>query len=392
MAEMTSRERAMAALNHQEPDRVPIDIGGLVLFSCWHEDADIKIKEYMGWDVGEPELLSFFSRTVRPDERVRERFKTDFFGLAGKPGSAWQLELQTDEEGGSVFVDEWQCTWRCPPGGHYYDLVKHPLDGATLSDVVNFKWPDPTDPARLNGVVDQAKDMYENTDYCLCYTPAWATGVFQVSGMMQGWENHYVNIIANKKVSQAVFDGLTEFHLAQLESILDAVGDYIQVIVMSDDLGFQNRPMIRLKVFQEMVKPNYKRIVDFIKTKKPHIKIVFHCDGAIAQFLPEFIDVGFDATNPVQVSCAGMGDTAQLKRDFGDKLTFWGAGIDTQFTLPTGTVEDVRAEVKRRIKDLSPGGGHIFATVHNLQFDVPPENAIACYDTALEFGKYPINY
>ena len=183
---------------------------------------------------------------------------------------------------------------------------------------------------------------------------------------------------------------MTEFHIAQCNAILDTVGPYIQVIVMSDDLGFQDRPMIRTELFREMVKPYYLRIVDSIKSKKPDIKIVFHSDGAIYPFLSEFIDVGLDATNPVQVSCKGMDDTAKLKRDFGEKLTFWGAGIDTQSTFPNGTPKDVRAEVKKRIQDLAPGGGYIFATVHNVQYDVPIQNILACYDTALEFGKYPI--
>lgn len=392
MAEMTSRERALAALNHQEPDRVPIDIGGLVLYTCWHEATDAKVKKHLGYDGDEPVLNSFISRTVRPDKWVRARFQTDFFGLASKPPSTWQLDVQPDEEGGSWFIDEWQCTWRCPPEGYYYDLVKHPLDGATVADVARYKWPDPSDPARLIGLAEMARDLYDNTDYCLCFTPIWATGVFQVSGMLQGWENHFVNLIADKKVSLAVFEGLTEFNLGQLGAILETVGDHIQVINLSDDLGFQDRPMIRLSIFREMVKPFYKKMVDFIKSKRPDIKIVFHSDGAIAQFLPDFVDLGLDAINPVQVSCTGMDDTDKLKREFGDKLVFWGAGVDTQFTLPGGTVEDVRAEVKRRIRDLAPGGGYIFAAVHNVQFDVPPENVVACYDTALESGTYPIEF
>jgi uroporphyrinogen decarboxylase len=388
---MTSRERALAALNHQEPDRVPIDIGGLVLYTCWHEDADAKVKKYLGYETGQPFLNSFISRTVRPDARVRERFQTDFYGLGSKPSSAWELELIADQEGGTWFVDEWQCKWRCPPGGFYYDLIEHPLDQATVTDVARYKWPDPSDEARLEGLAEEARSLYENTDYCLVFTPIWSTGVFQVSGMLQGWENHYVNLLANKKVSLAIFDGLTEFNLAQLETILDSVGDYIQVINLSDDLGFQDRPMIRLSLFQEMVKPFYMKMVNFIKTKRPEVKIVFHSDGAIAQFLPDFIDLGIDAINPVQVGCAGMEDTGRLKREFGDHLAFWGAGVDTQSTLPNGTEEQVRAEVKRRINDLAPGGGYIFAAVHNIQFDVPPENVVACYDAATEFGKYPGN-
>ncbi|HBY96106.1 MAG: hypothetical protein M5U01_03795 [Ardenticatenaceae bacterium] len=391
MAGMTSRERALAALNHQEPDRVPIDLGGLILFSCLHEGAQAKVKEYLGYEGGETVINSFFSRTVRPDKRIRDRFQTDFFGLVSKPPSTWQLEIHTTEEGGEWFYDEWQCKWYCPPDGHYFDVIEFPLADVTVADVARYKWPDPYDPARLAGVVELAKDLYENTDYCLCYTPVWATGVFGISGLLQGWDNHYVNLIANKQVAEAIFDGLTEFHIGQWDTILDAMGDYIQVGVMSDDLGFQDRPMIRLSVFHELVKPRYKRIVDFIKSKKTDLKLVFHSDGAIYQFLPEFIDLGIDAVNPIQVSCTGMGDTAKLKRDFGDKLAFWGGGVDTQSTLPRGTAEDVRVEVKRRIGDLAPGGGYIFAAVHNVQYDVPPENIVACYDAAMKFGKYPVH-
>lgn len=390
MAQMTSRERALAALNHQEPDRVPIDIGGLVLVSCWHEQAQARVKEYLGYEGGETVINSFFSRTVRPDKRIRDRFQVDFFGLVGNPGSAWQFELHTEEGGGSWFYDEWQIKWRCPPGGYYYDPVEFPFATATVADIARYKWPDPYDDARLDGVVGLARDLYKNSDYCLVYTPAWATGIFAAAAIFQGWENHLVNIMIDKKVTRAIFDGLLEFHLGQLDAILDSVGDYIQVVSMSDDLGYQDRPMIRLELFREMVKPYYKKLVDFIKSKRPDIKIVFHIDGAVYQFLPELIEVGIDAINPVQVSCIGMDDTARLKREFGDKLTFWGAGVDTQSTLPHGTVEDVRSEVKRRIQDLASGGGYIFATVHNVQLDVPPENVVACYDTALEFGKYPI--
>lgn len=390
MADMTSRQRALAALNHQEPDRVPIDIGGLVLYTCWHELADARVKKYLGYDEHEPTLNSFISRTVRPDSHIRERFKTDFYGLGSRPPATWQLELHQDEEGGTWFIDEWQCKWRRPPNGFYYDLVKHPLAGATVAEVARYQWPDPADPARLAGLAEQARDLYQNSDYCLCFTPIWSTGIFQVSGMLQGWEDHYVNLIADKRVSQAIFDGLTEFNLGQLASIVDAMGDYIQVVNFSDDLGFQDRPMIRLSLFQEMVKPCYQKMVEFMKEKAPHIKIVFHSDGAIAQFLPDFVQLGIDAINPVQVSCAGMDDTARLKREFGDDLVFWGAGVDSQATLPNGSVEQVRAEVRRRIADLAPGGGYIFASIHNIQFDVPPENVVACYEAALEFGHYPL--
>lgn len=390
MAEMTSRERVLATLNHKEPDRVPIDIGGMGMFTCWHKKADRRIKAHLGYEVGDQILNSIISQCVRPDKRIRDRFQTDFFGLVCSSPSTWELELHTDEDGGSWFIDEWQCKWRCPPNGYYYDVVEHPLAGATLADVVKFKWPDPADPGRLEGVPELARDVYENTDYALCFTPVWATGVFLMGSLLMGWENHFVSILTDKKVVQAIYDAMAEFHIAHWGAILDSVGDYIHAGVMSDDLGFQDRPIIRLNIFRDMLKAPYARIIDSVKAKRPEFKLVFHSDGAIRQFLPDFIDMGVDALNPIQVSCTGMDDTAALKRDFGDDLVFWGGGVDTQYTLPYGSPEEVRAEVQRRIHDLAPGGGYIFAPVHNVQLDVPPENAVACYDTAIEHRDYPI--
>jgi len=387
---MTSRQRALAALNHQEGDRVPIDIGGLVLFSCWHEEEHDKMKAYLGYEGGEKILNSFSTRTVRPDPRVRERFHSDFFGLVGKANSQWTLEVTTDDEGGQYYTDEFGMLWKNPFEGHYFDVVKHPLAGATFEDVARFKWPDPTDPARIAGVKELAKEMYETTDKCICYSPILATGIFAVSGMLQGWEDHFVNLRADKRVANAVMEGLTEFHLAHIDMVLKEMGDYVQVLCMSDDLGFQDTPMIRAEMFREMVKPHYKRVVDFIKSKRPDMKIVFHTDGVVWPFYYEFIDLGIDATNPIQVNCKGMDDTKWLKKEFGDKLTFWGAGVDTQWTMPYGTPDDVRNEVINRIGDLAHGGGYVFAVVHNVQYDVPEPNVVMAYDTAYEWSWYPL--
>jgi uroporphyrinogen decarboxylase len=390
MTGMTSRQRVLAALNHQEPDRMPIDIGGLISFTCWHETVQARVMEYLGLPESEQIVNSTFSRTVRPDPLIRARYEVDCFGLGSKAADPWHMEMHAEDDGSSWFVDEWQIKWRKPAEGFYFDSVLPPLRGATVSDIARYRWPDPTHPSRLAGVVEQAKDLYANSDYCICFTPAWGTGIFQIAGILQGFEDHFVNLLVAKPVSRALFDGLAEFHLAQWKCILDSIGDYIQVGVLSDDLGFQDRPIIHMDLFRDMVKPYYVRIVDYIKSRKPDLKLVFHCDGAIYPFLSEFIDIGLDATNPVQVNCKGMQDTAKLKQEFGDKLSFWGAGVDTQHTLPFGTPEDVRAEARRRISDLAPGGGYVFAPVHNVQPGVRPENVVACYETAMAYRDYPI--
>lgn len=390
MKTMTSRQRVLAALNHEEPDKMPIDVGGLALFSCLHETAQKKLMNYLGEEEPNPELLSMTSRTVRPNKLIYEKFQSDCYGLIGKPSGNWELELVSDGVGGSWFYDEWGIKWHQPFGAFYYDAVEQPLRGASLNDVLHYKWPDPTDSARLASTKEQAKWLYENTDYCLVYTPIWATGIFQTAGIMQGFEDNLVNIMIAKDISRAMYEGLTEFHMAHLDYVMDEIGDYIQVIVMSDDLGFQDRPIIRVNLFQELLKPLYARIIERLKSRKPEIKVVFHTDGAVSSFLSEFIDIGIDATNPVQVSCAGMENTAKLKHDFGEKLSFWGAAVSSQTTLPFGTPQKVREEVRSHITDLAPGGGYIFASVHNIQPDVPVENMVATFEEAIAIRNYPI--
>ena len=387
---MTSRQRVLAALNHEVPDKMPIDVGGLALFSCLHQTAQKNLLSFLGEDEPNPELLSFTSRTVRPNKLIYEKFQSDCYGLIGKPSSDWELELVSDGNGGSWFYDEWGVKWHQPFGGYYYDAVEQPLRGASIKDVLRYKWPDPTDSARLAGIRERAKWLYEHTDYCLIYTPIWATGIFQTAGILQSFEDNLVNIMVAKDISRAIFDGLTEFHMAHLDYVMDEIGDYIQVIVMSDDLGFQDRPIIRVNMFRELLKPLYARIIERLKSRKPELKVVFHTDGAISSFLPEFIDIGIDATNPVQVNCTGMENTAKLKHDFGDKLSFWGASVSSQTTLPFGTPQMVREEVRNHIIDLAPGGGYIFASVHNIQPDVSAENVVAIFEEAIAMRNYPI--
>jgi uroporphyrinogen decarboxylase len=167
---------------------------------------------------------------------------------------------------------------------------------------------------------------------------------------------------------------------------LDEVGDFLHVFTYWDDLAAQNSLMISADSYRESIKPRQRRLVEAIK-KKTKAKVFLHCCGAVFDLIPDFIEVGFDILNPVQVSAKGM-DPARLKREFGKDIVFWGGGIDTQRTLPFGTPEEVEDEVKRRIDELGPGGGFVFATVHNIQSFVPPANIVAAFDTALRHGQY----
>jgi uroporphyrinogen decarboxylase len=164
---------------------------------------------------------------------------------------------------------------------------------------------------------------------------------------------------------------------------LDQVGPYVDVVAFGDDVAFHDRPMVDLDRYRKLFKPRHKRMVDLIK-EKSEAAVLYHCCGAVKSLIEDFVDIGVDALNPVQVSSAGM-DTAELKARFGERISFWG-GIDTGRVLPMGSVEDVEAEVKQRIHDLAPGGGFVLAAVHNIQEDVPPENILAMADAAFRYG------
>jgi uroporphyrinogen decarboxylase len=169
-------------------------------------------------------------------------------------------------------------------------------------------------------------------------------------------------------------------------NLLEAVGDNVDVVVCADDLGMQNGPLISPDLYRRMIRPRQQRLYEVIKS---HTKaaLLLHSDGAIAQFIGDFIDVGVDVLNPVQVSAAGMGDTKWLKQEFGEHVSFWG-GVDTHHILPFGTPDEVRDQVRRRIEDLAPGGGYVLASVHNIQAEVPPENVCAMFEAAIEYGAY----
>jgi uroporphyrinogen decarboxylase len=202
-----------------------------------------------------------------------------------------------------------------------------------------------------------------------------------------GLEKFLMALVAEPKFADRLMEKITDIYIESCDAYLDQVGPYIQVFTYWDDVNTQTGWMIRPELYRRMIKPKQKRLVDGIK-KKTRAKIFIHVCGAVGDLIPDLIDVGFDIVNPVQVSARGM-DTQKLKREFGKDIVFWGGGVDTQHVLPFGSPVQVADEVKRRIDDLAPGGGFVFSAVHNIQAFVPPENIVATFDTALEFGGYP---
>ncbi len=375
------RKRVIRALSHQEPDRIPLDLGS-TRNSSINLVAYQKLKAYFGIEA-EDKILHKFQQSVVVDEKILEALDIDFRCVAqGKSDS--RPDIPVGEDG---YRDEFGVIRRKPPGSFYYDLVKSPLAGPiTIQDVLNFPWPDPHDPGYTRGLRQELLDLRQKTDYAIVlHLPS---AFVHVTQFLRGFEDWFLDLAADQKLAAALFDAAVENSTALTEEILKAGGDLADVVACGDDLGFQNGLVVSPELYRRLFKPRHKRYFDTIK-KYTSAFIHFHCCGSIHEILDDLIELGVDAIHPVQVSAKDM-DSSILGAEFGDRLSFWGA-IDTQQVLPNGTPEEIKAEVKRRIKDLAPGGGYVLGAVHNIQPEVPVENIIAMYEAAKEYGQYPIS-
>lgn len=375
---ITHRERVMKALNHQEPDRVPVDLSGTTA-SMIVSGAYDRLKRYLGID-SETLYVDKTSGRVVPDEEILERFDIDTRMLVLQP----PVRGMEGAELPISYEDQWGVVWQLTRDGRYY-AVKAPFAGQpSISDLHIHSWPDPDSPRLTKGLRARSQELHEGTDHAIVM--GLPGRVFSLGQRLCGFEDWLVNLMINPKFAGALLDKGVEIESQMVKNMLEAVGDNVDVVLCADDLGMQNAPLISAELYRQMIKPRHRRLFDAIKSHTK-AKLLLHSDGAIEPFIRDFIDVGVDALNPVQVSARGMGDTKLLKREFGEHISFWGA-IDTHHVLPFGTPEEVSDEVKRRIVDLAPGGGYVLASVHNIQAEVPPENTCAMFEAAKEHGWY----
>ena len=376
---MTSRERLRAALNHKEPDRVPIDLGGIVTGIT--KVAHKNVRDYLGVKGGEI-IIDMIQQLVKPEEELLRRFGVDtrYVYLTGsRDHDVKDFEMPE-------YVDEWGVRRRraeLHTGGAYYDIVKSPFTGFTLEELKNHTWPDPYVEGRFRDLGVEAKRLHDETEYAVMVNAIGS--VFEFSWYTRGFEQFLMDLILDPDTVCYLMDRMLEFQMGLFDQILDAAGDYVDVVMVGDDIANQNGPTISPELYRKHIKPRQRKLYDLIKSKTG-AKLFYHSCGGIRDFIGDLIDMGVDVINPIQVAAAGM-DTAALKKEFGRDLSFWG-GVDTQSVLPFGTPEDVKAEVRRRIEDLATGGGYVFNSVHNIQSDVPPENVAAMFEAALEYGFY----
>jgi len=382
---MNARERVMLALNHQEPDRIPIDLGGTICSSI-HREPYVALKKYLGMEVEALRMADYIQQLPYLDELLLERFGVDF-RMVQLP-AATTPDLQIFEEGGYyAFIDRWGSKLYMPKqGGLYFDWVDFPIKEATLEALESYAWPRPDPPQVLAQLRQEAEYLYRHTDYALVGNAIIGGGIFEQPARTMGLENFFMALVKEPQFADRMMEQITDIYVESCNNYLDLMGQYMHVFTYWDDVCGQDGWLISPALYRKMIKPKQRRVLEAIK-KKTSAKVYYHSCGAIFDLIPDLIELGFDIINPVQVSARRM-DTRRLKKEYGKDIVFWGGGVDTQRVLPFGKPREVADEVKRRIDDLAPGGGFVFAAVHNIQALVPPENVVTAFDTALEYGKY----
>ena len=331
-------------------------------------------------------LLDYVQQLPYLDEALLERFGVDFRMVQLPAATAPGLSVFEDGDY-YAFIDRWGSTLHMPKeGGLYFDWVDFPVHEATMEALDTYTWPRPDPPEYLAHLREQAEFLYHHTDYALVGSAVIGGGIFEQPARTMGLESFLMALVSEPGFADRMMGHVTDIYVESCTNYLEHVGEYLQVFTYWDDLCGQNGWLIAPDTYRKMIKPKQGRLVEAIKAKTD-AKIYYHSCGAVFDLIPDLIELGFDILNPVQVSAQGM-DTKRLKQEYGRDITFWGGGVDTQVVLPFGTPQQVADEVRRRIDDLAPGGGFVFAAVHNIQAFVPPENIVAAFDTVLEHGQY----
>ena len=382
---MNSRDRVRMALDHSEPDRIPFDFNGTP-FSGMHITALRNLRSYLGLPEVEPQILDVRTQKGVIDEDLAERLGADCRCIGLGPSREYQLVIR-DEGAYVALTDEFGVGWRMPKrGGFYYDMYRHPMaEAESVADLKEYQWPDPVDPHRFNGVCEAV--LAARGRGKAVALSGLSAGITERHAWLRGYINYFSDFHLNPALAEYIMDEITDMKIAYWERVLSQVGHMVDVVVEADDMAGQERVLISPDTYRRFIKPRHTRLFTAVKRRAPNARILFHTCGAIRPFVGDLIESGIDILNPVQKSAAGM-DLFELKREFGRDVVFWGGGVDTQEVLPRGTPDQVRDDVRRSIEALAPGGGFVFATIHNAQADVPPENFVAMWEALQEYGRY----
>jgi len=382
---MTGRERVLAAINHEEPDRVPIVIGA-------SNATGLKAGPYRGLK----QLLGVTSEdryiydwpelgTILPDEAVLERLHADVRGIFDSFPAA-TLARNVARPAHSPFIDDWGSGQVEVGDGTWYPGVHPMAEATTIEAIERYPWPDMDDPSRVADVRAAAARLAADNQYAILATP-WLLFPFERAFAMQGLETFLMNLALEPEFAEALLWKIAERCKALMGHFLDALADDVDMIKIGDDLGTEQSLLMSPAMYRRILKPIHADYIAFIKARTK-AKVFFHTDGDVFDLLDDLVEIGVDILNPVQSGSGKLGNLAEVKRRYGSRLAFCGA-IDTQHVLPNGTPAEVRAEVRRAIATLGPGGGYLLSAVHTVMNEVPAENLLAMVDAALEFGRYP---
>lgn len=382
---MTSRQRMLTALDHQVPDRVPIDLGGNQ--TGIHKFAYQALLKHLGLD--EPlEIMDAVQQLAQPSDAVLDRFHVDTRYVRAGAAADFKGGIVQRTRDGRLWhdlTDEFGVTWSMPDDHPYYmDISHHPLADATIDDIRSYSFPKGDDPGRFVGVRQRANEIRSGTPYAVISGICGV--VYEICWYMRGLEQWFMDLLSQPEFCEAVLDQTLKFWMDFARGFLDEVGDLLDVIMIGDDLAAQTGPLFRPEIYRKIVQPRQRCLVQYIRSRTK-AKIWYHTCGACATYIPDLIHNGIDILNPVQISADGM-DPATLKAKYGKQLTFWGGAIDTQHVLPTASPAEIREHVRRNVEIWKPGGGYVFNNVHNVQAGIPPENVVALFDAAYEFGFY----
>jgi uroporphyrinogen decarboxylase len=422
------RERLVTALKHEEPDRVPIDLDALRV-----SGIDVIAYRNLRKFLGLPDkpirvapqnftnTMEYVSNVAEVEKEILELFHADVINVnrvleprgslfeAPDKWKHWKLDDTVLEVHNDVDIVEEEDGWithmrdsPLTPGGRKYKMLKESFiwveawrreavlkDARSVDNIKKFDW----DAFRirdevLEGIKRRAEYLYKNTDYGLALFDVGSLHA-NIAQVLRGWAQWLIDLKIRKTLAEAILDNAMGVLKYNISRYVDALKDYIQVIGFADDIGTQDGPQISPQLFGEMYKHRYEELFSYIK-KHSKMFILLHSDGTISPFLKDFIDIGLDAINPVQFTAKDM-NPESLKKDFGEQMTFWGGGADTQQILPHAKPEEVATHVKNLISTFAHGGGYVFAAVHVVPGNTPPENIVTAFKTAYEHGKYPIS-
>jgi len=383
---MNSRERILTALNHQEPDKVPFDLAG----STWtgiSNGSYQNLRLFLGKEKDEPAWSDVIQQIVIPSDEMLEMLEVDTRGLFPLTSHNWNVYGKLTDSGNRwEYNDEWGFTHHFPKeGGHWFSLVKHPLENALpgIAEIKSYNWPDPSNKERIKGLREKALLFREQGK--LVMLKGLCAGIFEMQQRFRGMSNALVDPFLYPEFSDCLIGKLADLKIEFWQMALEELGDVVDVIAEADDYGTQESQLIDPDHFRQYYKPHISRIISAMRKSAPAAKIMFHSCGNVRPVIPDFIEMGIDILNPVHINAAGM-EPYQLKKDFGKDVVFWGGGVDTQKVLAAGTEKDVEDDVRKNIEALAPGGGFVFAAVHNIQSEVPPQNIMAMVRSIKRFG------